>query len=296
MKVTFESYWVILKEEDKRMMIDELRIENMKSMTTKTMLLTFVFAFMSWFSSAQVSSSIDSISIKIGERIIYSILVEADTTDLVVFPEGQTFLPLEMTESFKADTTIYNAQYNLIKRYRLTQFDSGEYVIPKQKIVIGGRTFFTDSLNVEVNDIIIDTTKQGLYDIKPFIQVDKSVGNWWKYVLYILLFLAIIAGLLYWFIWRKKPLTQEEKIAMLSPYERAKRSLQKLYDENYLENEELKDYYSELTGIIRTYLDEKVYDRALESTTDELMNRLRLLKDGNRIDLKKKILIILRPS
>jgi len=282
----FESYWVILKEEDKGMMVDKLRVANMNSMTTKTMLLSFVFTFMSLFSMAQVSSSIDSTSIKIGERIIYSILVEADTTDLVVFPEGQTFLPLEMTESFKSDTTIKNAKYNLIKRYGLTQFDSGGYIIPKQKIVIGGRTFFTDSLNVEVNDIIIDTTKQGLYDIKPLIEVDKSAGNWWKYLLYTLVFLALFGGLLYWFIWRKKPLTQEEKIAMLSPYERAKLSLQKLDDADYLQNEELKDYYSELTGIIRTYLDEKVYDHALESTTDELMDRLRLLKDGNRIDLK----------
>lgn len=282
----FESYWDILREEDKRMKIGELGVSNYKDKLAKNLFLSFVLALMTWFSYAQVSSSIDSTSIKIGERIMYSILVEADTTDLVVFPEGQTFLPLEMTESFETDTTINNAKFNLVKRYGLTQFDSGVYVIPKQKIVIGGRTFFTDSLNVEVNDVVIDTTKQGLYDIKPLIEVEKSAGNWWKYVLYAIFFLAMIAGLLYWFIWRKKPLTQEEKIAMLSPYERAKLSLQKLDDANYLENEEIKNYYSELTSIIRTYLDAKVYDHALESTTDELMDRLRLLKDGNKIDLK----------
>ena len=50
---------------------------------------------------------------------------------------------------------------------------------------------------------------------------------------------------------------------------------------------ELKGYYSELTFIIRKYLDEKVYDRALESTTDELISRLQLLKDGNQIELSK---------
>src|SRR5690606_1455732 len=49
-----------------------------------------------------------------------------------------------------------------------------------------------------------------------------------------------------------------------------------------------KGYYSELTFIIRKYLDEKVYDRALESTTDELVMRLNLLKDGNQIDLSKE--------
>jgi hypothetical protein len=257
------------------------------SFKLRASLCFFVLVLLSWFSSAQVTSSIDSTAIKIGEQITYRIAVEADSIDLVIFPEGQTFLPLEMVESFKPDTTKNNAKYNLIKEYALTQFDSGAYIIPRQKIVVGSKTFFTDSLKVEVNNILIDTTKQGLYDIKPLIEVDKSAGNWWKYLLYALVFLALIGGLLYWFIWRKKPLTQEEKIALLSPYQRAKLSLKKLDDANYLANEELKDYYSELTGIIRTYLDEKVYDHALESTTDELVDRLNLLKDGNQIDLKE---------
>ena len=52
--------------------------------------------------------------------------------------------------------------------------------------------------------------------------------------------------------------------------------------------ENLKDYYSELTFIIRKYLDEKVYDRALESTTDELISRLSLLKEANQVDISKE--------
>jgi hypothetical protein len=91
--------------------------------------------------------------------------------------------------------------------------------------------------------------------------------------------------LIYWFVWRKKPLTEEEEIALLPPYDRAKLALKKLDESPYLKNEAIKEYYSELTFIIRRYLDEKVYDRALESTTDELIERLKLLKDGNQIEL-----------
>ena len=47
----------------------------------------------------QVSTRIDTTSIRIGEEIQYTITVEADSTDLVLFPEGQTFLPLEVIES-----------------------------------------------------------------------------------------------------------------------------------------------------------------------------------------------------
>lgn len=266
----------------------ELRITNFKEKQTKKLLVSLFFMLCSLFSFSQVASSIDSTSIKIGQQITYEILVEADTTDLVVFPEGQTFLPLEMIESYKTDTTKLDAKYTLIKKYGLTQFDSGAYTIPRQKIVVGTKTLFTDSLNVEVNMIVVDTIKQGLYDIKPIIDVKKSVSKWWLYVLLTLLIIAAVAFLLYWFIWRKKPLTEEEEIALLPPYDRAKLALKKLDEADYLQHSELKEYYSELTFIIRKYLDEKVYSHALESTTDELIDRLNLLKDGNQIDLSKE--------
>lgn len=235
----------------------------------------------------QVTSSIDTTRIKIGEQITYKIQVKTDTTQIVVFPEAQTFLPLEMIESYKIDSTRSNNDLELIKTYGLTQFDSGNFTIPRQKITIGDKAYFTDSLRVEVNPVLVDTTKQKLYDIKPMIEVDKATGDWWKYLLGTILALALVTFGLYWFIWRKKPLTEEEEIAMLPPYDRAKLALRKLDDSRYLERSELKDYYSELTFIIRNYLDEKVYDRALESTTDELIDRLTLLSDANKIELSK---------
>ncbi|WP_299333348.1 hypothetical protein [uncultured Psychroserpens sp.] len=256
------------------------------------MLLVIVCALLFTINTnAQVTSSIDTTSIKIGEQITYKIQVEADSTNLIVFPEGQTFMPLEMIESYDVDTTKNDARLKLIKAYGLTQFDSGSYTIPKQKIVIGDKTFFTDSLRVKVNTVAVDTTKQKLYDIKPMIEVEKASSNLWKYLLIGLLCIALVAFVLYWFIWRKKPLTEEEEIALLPPYDRAKLALQKLDESNYLQREELKDYYSELTFIIRKYLDEKVYDRALESTTDELIDRLNLLSDARQIELSKNDII-----
>tara|TARA_R110002012_G_scaffold322083_1_gene554903 strand:- start:81922 stop:83586 length:1665 start_codon:yes stop_codon:yes gene_type:complete len=251
--------------------------------------LTVVFSCMLFLHSsvfqAQVKWATDVSEIKIGEQITFQIEVETDSTDLVVFPEGATFSPLEVIESYTTDTTKNAAKFNLIKKYGLTQFDSGAYTIPRQKIIINDKTLFTDSLKVMVNPVIVDTLKQGLYAIKPIISVEKSSSNWWKILLIVLLAIAIVSALLYWFIWRKKPLTEEEKIALLPPYDRAKLALKQLDEHRYLETDAYKEYYSELTLAIRRYLDEKVYDHALESTTDELISRLRLLKDGNQIDL-----------
>ncbi len=251
----------------------------------QNILLGVFCMLVSFVSYGQVSSSIDSTAIKIGAELFYHIQVKTDTTTLVVFSEEQTFQPLEMINSYAVDTTKKEGYYQLTKTYGLTQFDSGVYTIPKQKIILGDRIFYTDSLEVQVNPIVVDTTKQKLFDIKPLTEVEKSPSSFWGYLVVVLLVIFLIGGLLYWFVWRKKPMTEAEKIAALKPYERAKLALEKLDEEQYFQNEEIKTYYSELTLILRQYLDEKVYEQSLESTTDELVLRLKTLKDANQIAL-----------
>ncbi len=108
----------------------------------------------------KMSAGIDSTSIKIGEQIKYLISVETDSTNLVVFPEGATFNPLEVVESITTDTTRVENRFRLLKEYYLTQFDSGKYSIPQQRVLINERAFLTDSFQVEVADVVVDTTKQ----------------------------------------------------------------------------------------------------------------------------------------
>ena len=265
------------------------RLNTLNNKSFRFVFFCICFLWHSIGASAQkIDAQIDSLSIKIGQELSYKIEVEVDTSSLVVFPEGQTFLPLEMIESYQVIATKMKDRFRLVKEYGLTQFDSGTYTIPRQKVVIGDYEFFTDSLQVDVNNIVVDTTKQGLYDIKPIVQVSKSPSNWGLYFLVVLMLLGLVVLLLYWFIWKSKPLTEEEKAALLPPYERAKLALKVLDDSSYLQNNEIKAYYSDLTQIIRTYLDEKVYDRALESTTNQLINRIKLLREGNKIDLSKE--------
>ena len=256
--------------------------------STQNILLSLFCVLISLIGYSQVTSSIDSTAIKIGAELFYKIHVKTDSTTLVVFSEEQTFQPLEMINSYSIDTTKKEGYYQLTKTYGLTQFDSGVYTIPKQKIRVGENIFFTDSLQVQVNPVVVDTSKQKLFDIKPLIEVDKKPSKIWRTLGFILLALLGIGGVLYWFIWRKKPMSEAEKIAALKPYERAKLALEKLDEERYFENEEIKTYYSDLTLILRQYLDEKVYEQSLESTTDELIFRLKTLEAANQIKLSKE--------
>ena len=249
----------------------------------------FVLLLLSTFiANAQLKTYVDSTSIKIGEELFYSIEAEIDSTTLVLFPEGQTFQPMEMIESYPIDSVSSTIRLKLIKKYGLTQFDSGTYTIPRQKILIGEKTLFSDSIKINVNPVAVDTTKQKMYAIKPIINVQKQSSFWGKFWWFIIVLILIISGLIYWFVLRKKPLTEEEKIAALPPYKQAKLALKKLDEQTYFEHQKVKEFYSELTFILRKYLNEKVYDQALESTTEELIVRLNILKDAKEILINKE--------
>ncbi|MHA7055584.1 DUF4381 domain-containing protein [Aquimarina sp. M1] len=235
-------------------------------------LVFIVTLFLSYSGVAQVTANIDSTTIQIGEEIRYKMLVEADSTKIVVFPEGQTFAPLEVIESYKTDTTKNGSRFNLIKEYALTQFDSGYYTIPRQKVVIGDQVFFTDSLEVAVRDVLVDTTKQKMFEIKPLVAVDASFVNWEKYIWWILISLLVVGLIIFLLLRRKKRKAAKED--KLPPYERAILALQRIDASHLLEQDSHKEYYSQLSDTARKYIDEEVYDHAMESTTDELIERL----------------------
>lgn len=255
-------------------------------------LICFLFATSSQ-AQDDVRATIDSTSILIGQQINYKIEVLANDGEAVVFPEGQTFNPLEVIESYKIDTaSSTSARVKLIKRYGLTQFDSGRYVIPKQKIIIGTKTVETDTFLVEVNNVVLDTVNQGLYDIKPIIELPRDYSKWWKYLLWIIPVLITIA-LFLWFLLRRHK-KQKEAEKYVPPFEQAIATLNALDQEDYIAQAKYKEYYTVLTDAIRRYYDEKVYDRAMESTTDELIARLEMERDSGHIDFSRETIVKLK--
>jgi len=232
----------------------------------------------------EVRTSVDTTAIKIGEQITYGITVEAEAEDMVVFPEGQTFEPMEMVESFPVDTSKVEGKFELLKKYALTQWDSGSYSIPQQKIIINNREFLTDSLLIEVNNVVVDTTKQKLFPIKPAVEVPSRfeipIWAWW-------LLAVIVLGVLIFLFFRRKR-KKEEAAKRLPPYEQAILELKKLDESHLLENREIKEYYSQLSAAVRRYLDEEVFDHAMESTSGELVAYLEAEKSTGKLNIDQK--------
>lgn len=244
-------------------------------------LFSLFFFLCSFLSFSQVTSSIDSTKIKIGEEILYTINVQADSADVVRFPEEQTFAPLEMIESYKTDTTVEASKIRLIKRYGLTQFDSGHYTIPPQRVFINNQPVFTDSIKVEVADVPVDTTKQKMFEIKPPVEVKSPPFDWLSLLYWLVPILLIVGSAIYLFR-RKKRKDAAQK--QLPPYEEAIVALKQLDSTQLLKENKSKEYYSSLTEIVKRYLDREVDEAALESTSDELITRLMMHKDAGNFD------------
>lgn len=244
------------------------------------MYVLFLFATSSFF--AQVKTSIDRDSIQIGEEIQYTIAIEVDSTTTVQFPEGQTFVPFEVLEEYPIDST----PTKWTKKYALTQFDSGRYVIPRQVVHLNDKTLKTDSLLVEVADVAVDTTSQKMYDIKPITPVGSVTPKWVEHTLWFLLILVLVGSAAFLILRRKRKLQEAKE--QLPPYEEALVALQTLDSKPYLKESRVKDYYSSLTEIVKRYLDREVDEEALESTTDELIAKLQLHKDAGHLEFDKK--------
>jgi hypothetical protein len=229
---------------------------------------TFVFA-----QQKQVVTSIDTIKNKIGAEFKLSIKTTVDTSSKVIFPKLKNFGALEVIQSYPIDTVKTDGRYELVKKYGLTQFDSGRYVIPSIKIFIDSKVFMTDSLLVEVANVKVDTLKQKMFDIKDIAPADNSIGNWWKY----LLILALIIGIgafIYWYIKKHQKKKIEEEI-FKTPIEKATSLLNNLEKKELWQKGEVKAYYSELTDIARNYIEEAIEIPAMESTTSELIQGLK---------------------
>ena len=251
----------------------------------KKILLYFLFSTAVFAQQKQVTTSIDTTKNKIGAEFKITLKTNVDTLSKVVFPNVKNFGPLEVIISYPIDTIRKNDRYELVKKYGLTQFDSGRYVIPSVKILINKKEYLSDSINVEVANVQVDTLKQKMYDIKDIVPANES-SDWWKYLL-VLLVIAGIGAFIYWYIKKRQTKKIEEEIYK-TPIEKATSLLNSLEKKELWQQGEVKAYYSELTDIVRNYIEEAIEIPAMESTTSELIEGLKLASQKKKMKLSQE--------
>jgi hypothetical protein len=233
-----------------------------------------------------ITVALDTVQIRIGEQIQYTIATKEK--EEVRFPELQNLKGLELISAKKVDTFANRLE----RKYLLTCFDSGSYFIPKQEIFIQNKAYYTDSLLVHVATVTVDTLKQKPFPPKPIFEEPLVFDDYRPYFiwLWVLLAVLLVGGAIYFLL---KKYYQEEgalEIKKVPPYQEAIQKFASLEEKQLWQNNKTKEYYIELTEIVRVYLAREIKIPSLEATSDELIQKITTQNQTKEIGISKEVI------
>ncbi len=257
--------------------------------TILAILMTFIG--LSVFAENQVKATIGTQQMKVGDQttIDFEVYYSAEEEN-IIFPALQDTITkfIEIIEVNNIDTTFDEEDVTkkiLHQRLVITSWDTGYHVIPPFSFVVGGDTLKTNPLILNVTGIDLNP-EQDIKDIKdvedvPFSLLDYLLANKISIGIILLIVLLIILSVLLYKRYKNRPKQDQEIIV---PKEAADsvaiRKLDELKAKKLWQDGKIKAYYSELSFILREYLEHRYQVRALEQTTDETLLLLKsILKD-----------------
>lgn len=255
-----------------------------------TTIACFVATLISNVAQGQtVDATIDRNEILIGEQAEVSLSVNypKDRIPEVIFPQtADTLLDkVEVLRSTSIDTLTTGADVasaRLEKKLFITSFDSGYYAIPPFTFIVNGDTQTTEAFLLTVHTVAIDTTGDPK-NIKDIYEVEVTWGDYFAiYRPYILgglaLLVAILVGI--WFLRRnlrkRRTRPAPEPVTHVRPAdETAREELDRIEREKIYCRGLVKRYHTEITDVVRDYLEAAAHVPAHELTTRQIMQRLR---------------------
>lgn len=245
----------------------------------------------------------DTNIILIGDQIELTVSVEHPKGIHMGIPFLQDYIDqnIEVVESTVPDTlAIISNIVKLQQKYKLTAFDTGFYQIPPMpfEIHFGNNldTLFSNPIPIGVLTLQLDTTNN-IFDIKsqqemPFTLAELLKSKWlllWIAALIIAVLVVIIIKL------RKKP--EGFKIIskpQIPAHVVAIKELDALKAKKLWQQNEVKEYYSRLTNIIRNYIELRFHIKALEQTSSEILSEFEKLKtiDGKQVEHLSQLLAL----
>ncbi len=248
----------------------------------------------------KATASLDSSKILIGDQVKLFLEIDHPKNVDVTFPQVPDtinslieVLSRSGIDTFEADNEKFMKQ---IQAYTITCFDSGAYRIPPYwfKIDMDGNidSVPSNGVTLQVFSMEIDTTK-GPTDIKMPYDAPLTLKEVTPYILGVILIGAIIFFLLYSIKRKKKnqPIFARPKKPKEPAHIIALRELDRIKTEKVWQKGKTKQYYSELTDTLRTYIEDRFAIRAMEQVTDEILDSFRaqksLLNDKNFANLSQ---------
>jgi len=234
--------------------------------------------------NVEVEARIDSTSLFIGDQANLSLIINQPDSINILFPEFADTITgsIEIINRTSPDTLrIENKRLEILTNYKITCFDSGYHYIPpfifqynKDSITANWATqpIF---LHVSRVDIVPSDSSEVIFDIKLPAKMPIIFSEIFPWIIGVVLTGLIVFIMIYYIKKRKK---QEPLFKIKKPDEPphviALRELDKLKENKLWQKGKIKLYHSELTCIIRKYLERRYQIPAMEQTSNEIIEAL----------------------
>lgn len=202
-------------------------------------------------------------------------------------PAGELIIPddsicgnVEISDKGTNDTSqIASGRIEVNRTLMLQSFDSGVYILNPVRYVAGGDTILSNRVALKVLPVPVDTL-QTIHDFADISDVDRKLTDYLPdfivdYGLWILAVIAVLA-IAAWLVWKftRKAKGTPPKFNPVSPYDEALARLNGLKEERLCEQGREKDYYTQLTDILRNYLQRRFGINAMEMTSTQILSTL----------------------
>jgi len=245
-----------------------------------TLLFFLTVSFTTSAQNIQAFADTDSIEYYVGDYINYTLELRYQKGITVTIPSIKD--SISNLEFIKEETPIKEesgTEVLEIHKYIFSRYDSSDIWIPAYNIA-----YTTDGTNIQhvkvnpVNILVktVDTDAQNdIRDVKDPIRIPQD----WLVIIIIILVLVIaaLASFFGYRYYKKKHPPQEQKEVKIRvlPYQKALTNLHELEDKKLWQQGMIKEYHTEVTGIIRDYFEERFHFQALEMTTPEIMDSIK---------------------
>lgn len=226
-----------------------------------------------------VSASVDSTTLIQASKAMIKVEVSGagDGGQLVAAPEaGQDYNGIEVS-SIKADTVkLGDGTSKIVYDIAIQPFDPGTFTLPSFAYAVGSDTARSEALTLKVLEVDLDS----LTDINPMESVVSVNRRWYDFIpdwtIWILvgILVAVIAVAAYLLFKRDKNVFVRKK-KDTPPYDLAVMRLNELQAKKLPQSGRDKEYYTELTDILRQYLEGRFGINAMEMSSTQIIYAMR---------------------
>lgn len=238
-----------------------------------------------------VDARIDSLQLLIGEQAKVELEVSMDAKQKLQLPFLRDTLVkgVEILDIAKPDTQMLNdGKRMLIKQeYTITSFDSALYYLPPFEVMVDGAPYRSKALAVKVYSVPVDTLHPEQFFGPKTVREVPITWEDVSTIVWLTLLMLALGGLAYYLFIRykdNKPIIKKIKVEpKLPPHQQALQEIERIKGDKTLRTTDPKAYYTELTDVLRTYMEERFGFNAMEMTSSEIIDKLKEINDKESI-------------